>query len=78
MNRHAGTVLPRIPLLRFRPRQRIKNLKFLFLTGQPTGRFSTPCGLSPSPPQFPPKSARPAARIYFGSNAFKYDFAAES
>ena len=38
-NRHAGTILPRIPLLRFRPRQRIKNLKFLFFTGQPTGRF---------------------------------------
>jgi hypothetical protein len=39
---HAGTILPRILLLRFRPRQRIKNLKFLFLTGQPARFFH--CG----------------------------------
>ena len=38
-NRQAGTVLPCILFLRLRPRQRIKNLKFLFLTRQPTRRF---------------------------------------
>jgi len=41
-NRQAGTILPRILLLRFRPRQRIKNLKLLFLTSQPAGYFQ--CG----------------------------------
>ncbi len=37
--RHAGTVLPRVALLRFRPRQRIENLKFLFFTSQTARRF---------------------------------------
>ena len=65
MDGHAGTVLPRIPLLRFRPRQRIKNLKFLFFT-EPDGQMiSIPPGLFPSPLQFHSTSARPAARIYF-------------
>ena len=39
MDGHAGTVLSRIPLLRFRPRERIKNLKFLFFQSQTASRF---------------------------------------
>ena len=38
-HRHAGPILPCIPFLRFRPRQRIKHLKLLFFARQPTRRF---------------------------------------
>jgi hypothetical protein len=78
MDGHAGTVLPRIPLLRFRPRERIKNLKFLFFTSQPTGRFQRGADFYPSPSRFHSMSARPAKRIYFAVNAFRYACAAES
>ena len=35
----AGPVLPRIPFLGFRPRQRVKDSEFILLVGKHTGRF---------------------------------------
>ena len=41
MDGHAGTVLPRIAFLRFRPRQRIKNLKFFFFQARRPDDFNS-------------------------------------
>ena len=76
MYRHAGAILTGIPLLRFRPRQRIKHLKLPFLHPRVDRTISMRRGPSASPPRFRSKSEPRAGPDLSSANAFRYDRAA--